>query len=185
MARRAQAPQATPQGGPPTGRGPGADPRHAPPPHEGASLILGEAFVRTARHFFPDLNDWLQELPDSRDRDAITYETRFLAWWGLALYLLQLRSRRQLNFKLDARGTRVLDNLNRLAGTDQRTRPVHGTLDHFVGHVRPGAFGRLCARLVRHLVRGKVLEPARLQGYLVAVGDGTGLYAFGRRHCDH
>jgi hypothetical protein len=185
MDRRTQAPQATPQGAPATDGGPGPDPCHAPPPPEGASLILGEAFVRTARHFFPDLNDWLQELPDTRDPDAITYETRFLAWWGIALYLLQLRSRRQLDFKLDARGTRVLDNLNRLAGTARPTRPVHGTLDHFVGHVRPGGFGRLCARLVRHLIRSKVLEPARLQGYLVAAGDGTGLYAFGRPHCAH
>jgi hypothetical protein len=94
-----------------------------------------------------------------------------------------LRSRRQLNFKLDARGTHVLDNLNRLAGTQQATRPVHGTLDHFLGHVRPAAFAGLRARLVRHLVRSKVLEPARLQGYLVSALDGTGLYAFGRPHC--
>jgi hypothetical protein len=99
--------------------------------------------------------------------------------------LFQLRSRRQLNFKLDARGTHVLDNLNRLAGTDQATRPVHGTLDHFVGHVPPAAFARLRAEVVRQLIRNKVLEPARLQGYLVAALDGTGLYAFGRRHCRH
>jgi hypothetical protein len=184
MARRAQAPQATPPRDPPTDGGPGADPRQPPPPQEGPSLILGQAFVRTVRHFFPDLNDWLQELPDTRDPDACTYETRFLVWWGLALYLCQLRSRRQLNFKLDARGTHVLDNLNRLAGTQQPTRPVHGTLDHFLGHVAPGAFADLRARLVRHLIRSKALEPARLQGYLVAALDGTGLYAFRRRHCD-
>jgi len=148
-------------------------------------VILGQAFVRTVRHFFPELSDWLQALPDTRDSDACTYETRFLAWWGLALYLFQLGSRRQLDFKLDAHGTRVLDNLNRLAGTHQCTRPVHGTLDHFLGHVAPEAFARLRARMVRHLIRSKVLEPARLQGYLVAALDGTGLYAFGRRHCDH
>jgi len=103
----------------------------------------------------------------------------------LHLYLLQLRSRRQLNFKLDARGTHVLDNLNRLAGTDQPARPVHGTLDHFLEHVPPAAFAQLRTDMVRQLIRNKVLEPARLQGYLVAALDGTGLYAFGRRHCEH
>jgi hypothetical protein len=148
-------------------------------------VILGQSFVRTLRHFFPRLNDWLQALPDSRDREACTYETRFLAWWGLLLYLLQLGSRRQLNFKLDARGSGVLDNVNRLAGTDQATRPVHGTLDHFLGHSKPAALARLRARMVRHLIRSKVLEPARLHGYLVAALDGTGLYAFGQRHCEH
>lgn len=148
-------------------------------------MILGRAFVQTVRHFFPDLNDWLGALPDTRDPDACLYETGFLSWWGIALYLLQLRSRRQLDFKLDARGSRVLDNLNRLAGTDHQTRPVHGTLDHFLGHVGPDAFAALRARMVRHLIRSKVLEPARLQGYLVAPLDGTGLYAFGQRHCPH
>ena len=148
-------------------------------------MILGQAFVQSTRHFFPDLNDWLQQLPDTRDPEACTYPTRFLAWWGIALYLLQLRSRRQLDFKLDARGSRVLDNLNRLADTELQTRPVHGTLDHFLGHVGPQPFAGVRTRLVRHRIRSKVLEPARLQGYLVAPLDGTGLYAFGQRHCEH
>ena len=37
----------------------------------------------------------------TRDREAITYETRFLAWWGLFLFMLQLGSRRQLDFAFD------------------------------------------------------------------------------------
>ena len=68
-------------------------------------MIAAQAFVQTVRHFFPDLNDWLEELPDTRDPDAIRYETRFLGWWGLWLYLGQLGSRRQLDFQLDAWGT--------------------------------------------------------------------------------
>jgi hypothetical protein len=148
-------------------------------------LKVGQVLVQTARHFFPDLNDWLQALPDTRAPDACTYETRFLAWWGILLYLFQLGSRRQLNFRLDARGTCVLANLNRLANTQQHTRPVHGTLDHFLGHVRPEAFAGLRTRMVRHLIRSKVLEPARLQGCLVLTLDGTGLFSFRRRHCEH
>jgi hypothetical protein len=140
--------------------------------------------VKTVRHFFPNLNDWLQSLPDSRVKEACLYETRFLAWWGLLLYLFQLGSRRQLNFKLDALGTQVLANLNRLAGTHQQTRPVHGTLDHFLDHVPAEAFAKLRTRMVRHLIRGKVLEPARLLSYLPAIVDGTGLFSFRQRHCD-
>lgn len=185
MDRTAQKDQATAARDSSTDGGSGPQPQQPSPPPEGPSLTIGQAFVRTVRHFFPKLNDWLQALPDSRDPEAITYPTRFLAWWGLHLYLLQLRSRRQLNFKLDARGTYVLDNLNRLAGTDQPARPVHGTLDHFLGHVPPTAFAQLRTDMVRQLIRNKVLEPARLQGYLVAALDGTGLYAFGRRHCEH
>jgi hypothetical protein len=141
--------------------------------------------AQTVRHFFPPFNDWLQALPDTRDPEACIYATRFLAWWGICLYLFQLGSRRQLDFKLDARGTWVLANLNRLAHTQQETRPVHGTLDHFLGHVRPEAFAQLRTRMVRHLIRAKVLEPARLLGHLVFILDATGLFCFHQRHCDH
>jgi hypothetical protein len=141
--------------------------------------------VQTVRHFFPDLNDWLQAVPDSRDQEACIYATRFLMWWGICLYLFQLGSRRQLNFRLDALGTSVLANLNRLADTHQQTRPVHGTLDHFLGHVQPSALAAVRTRMIRQLIRSKVLEPARLQGCLVLVLDATGLFCFRQRHCPH
>jgi hypothetical protein len=148
-------------------------------------LIAGTALAQTVRHFFPDLNAWLQALPDRRDPEAITYATRFLAWWGIALYLCQLGSRRQLDFDLEARGTCVLDNLNRLAGTDQQTRPVHDTLDYFLDdHVAAGLTG-VRLQMARRLARSKVLDPARLLGLLVLLVDGTGLLCFHRRHCEH
>jgi hypothetical protein len=148
-------------------------------------LIAGKALVLSVRHFFPDLNKWLDRLPDSRDRDSITYETRFLAWWGIGLYLFQLGSRRQLDFDLDARGTRVLNNLNRLAQTEHSTRPVHDTLDHFLEHSRPTGFVGLRTRMAQRLLRMKALDSARLLGKPVVLLDGTGLLCFHRPHCDH
>ena len=118
--------------------------------------------MQTVRHFFLQLNNWLQALPDSRDRDAITYETRLLAWWGLLLYVLQLGSRRQLDFALDKYGPGVLDSINRLAGTQQTTRPVHDTLDHFLGHVPVMAWHDLCQRMINRLIRMKAFDDARL-----------------------
>jgi hypothetical protein len=141
--------------------------------------------VQTARHFFPDLNAWLDRLPDSRDQDACTYATRFLAWWGLSLYLFQLGSRRQLDYELRDGGPRVLANLNRLAAAEQTTLPVHDTLDHFLGHVELRGWEQLRTRLVQRLVRMKALDAARLQGRPVLLIDATGLLCFHRRHCDH
>jgi hypothetical protein len=108
-----------------------------------------------------------------------------LAWWGIALYLFQLGSRRQLDFDLDATGTCVLVNLNRLAQTQQVTRPVHDTLDHFLDHVAAAAFAALRLQMVRRLIRMKALDAARLLGHLVVLIDGTGLLCFHRRHCPH
>jgi hypothetical protein len=185
VGRRTQASQDPPQGDPRTHPGVGSDTRDPPTTTGGPVLIAGQALGLTVRHFFPQLNDWLDGLKDTRDQDAITYSTRFMGWWGIALYLFQLGSRRQLDFELDATGTHVLANLNRLAQTHQTTRPVHDTLDHFVGHVRPEEFVGVRTHMARRLVRMKVLDPARLLGKQVVLLDGTGLICWHRPHCPH
>ena len=141
--------------------------------------------MQTVRHFFPELNDWLDRLPDTRDRDAITYATRFLAWWGLCLYLFQLGSRRQLDYELRDGGPLVLANLNRLAQTRQTTLPVHDTLDHFLGHVPLAGWERLRTQMAQRLLRMKALDAARLLGRPVLLLDATGVLSFPGRHCPH
>jgi hypothetical protein len=146
-------------------------------------LSLGEAFVRTVRHFWPDLNVWLDRIPDPRFQPRIIYDRRFLVWWGLSLYLFQLRARRQLDFELDRRGTEVLTNLNRLAKTKQTTRPVHDTLDYFVGRTGSAPYAWLRGCLVQRLIRMKTLDAARLQGRFVVALDATGHLVFRDKHC--
>jgi hypothetical protein len=185
MAGRTQTPQEPPPRDPSTLGGPAEGTGTEPEAQGGAALIAGRALVQTTRHFFPDLNAWLDRLPDTRVQDACTYATRFLAWWGLSLYLFQLGSRRQLDFDLRDGGQPVLDNLNRLAQTQQTTLPVHDTLDHFLGHVALAGWERLRTRCVQRLLRMKVLDNARVQGNPVLLLDATGLLCFHRRHCEH
>jgi len=185
MAGRTQTPQTPPPRDPSALGSPAAGPGAIPQAQSGATLIAGRALVQTTRHFFPQLNPWLDQLPDTRVREACIYSTRFLAWWGLCLYLFQLGARRQLDYELRDGGPQVLDNLNRLAETTQTTLPVHDTLDHFVGHVQQDGWERLRTQLVQRLLRMKALDPARLQGYFVLVIDATGLICFHRRHCQH
>jgi hypothetical protein len=185
MARRVPTTQNAPSGDPSTQSGPGAHACDAPPPESGPALIAGRTLVQTVRHFFPQFNQWLERLPDTRVADACTYDTRFLAWWGIHLYLLQLGSRRQLDYELRDGGPQVLANLNRLAETHQTTLPVHDTLDHFVGHVALGGWQRLRTQMVQRLLRMKALDAARLLGRPVLLIDATGLLCFHQRHCEH
>lgn len=116
--------------------------------------------MQTTRHFSPDFNAWLDRLPDTRVQDACTCDKRFLAWWGLHLSLLQLGSRRQLDYELRDADAPVLANLNRLAQTEQTTLPVHDTLDPFIGHVKLAGWERLRQQCVQRLLRRKVLDAA-------------------------
>jgi hypothetical protein len=183
MAGRTPTPQEPAQRDPSTDARPAAGAGAAAEAQGRATLIAGRALVQTTRHFFPDFNAWLDRLPDTRVQDACTYDKRFLAWWGLHLYLLQLGSRRQLDYELRDAGAPVLANLNRLAQTEQTTLPVHDTLDHFLGHVALAGWERLRRQCVQRLLRMKVLDAARLSGRPVLLLDATGLICFQRRHC--
>ena len=92
---------------------------------------------------------------------------------------------RQLDFQLRDAETSVLPNVNGLAGTEQESLPVYGTLSHFLGHVGSAALGHLRTGMVRQLIRNKVLDEDRLLGALVIVFDGSGHVSFRRRHCPH
>lgn len=185
MAGRTQTPQEPPPRDSSTDGGPDSGTSPIPQAQGGPTLIVGQALVQTVRHFFPDFNTWLDRLPDTRVADACTYETRFLAWWGLSLYLFQLGSRRQLDYDLRDADTQVLDNLSRLAESFPPTLPVHDTLDHFLGHVALAGWEHFRTRLVQRLLRMKALDAARLLGHPVLLLDATGLLCFPRRHCPH
>ncbi len=79
----------------------------------------------------------------------------------------------------------MLANVNRLAGTQQRTLPVHDTLDHFLRHLGSAPLADVRTRMLRRLLRMKVLNAARLLGRVVIAIDGTGHLHFARPHCPH
>jgi hypothetical protein len=148
-------------------------------------LKVGPAFARTLRHFFPDFNTWLDQVPDYRCQGRITYHHRFLLWYGLLLFVGKLGSRRQLDFKYREAGTCVLANLNRLAQTEQDSIPCNDTLDDYLADLDTTAVAPLRARMMGRLVRMRVLDSARVQGRLVMAMDGSGYLVFRWQHCSH
>jgi hypothetical protein len=137
------------------------------------------------RHFFPQFNAWVDAIEDPRFWPFVVYHKRFLVWWGLSLFLFKLGSRRQLDYQLNSDGDGVLDNLNRLAGTQQTTRPVNQTLNYFLGRVGTPPVAGLRTQCLDRLIRMKALDAARLQGRFVVAVDGTGYLVFRYQHCEH
>lgn len=185
MDRRTSSAQASDSGDLATGdcSGPDSCPRSETP--GGKVVGLGRAFVKTVRHFWPGFNARLNQLPDTRFVPFIRYDKKFLSWWGLLLFCFKLGSRRQLDYELRDAELEVLDNANRLAGTEQESLPVHKTLSHFLGHVGPDAFAQLRTWCVHRLIRMKALDACRLLGRFVVAVDGTSFLVFHNRHCEN
>src|SRR5262245_32747670 len=137
MGARTQAPQGPASRGQPVDPGPDPGPCPGPAPPPGATLTIGPILAQTVRHFFPDLNAWIDQIDDPRCLPMVIYHQRFLMWWGLSLFLCKLESRRQLDYQLNTDGPEVLANLNRLADTAQESRPVNQTLEYYLGKIGP------------------------------------------------
>jgi hypothetical protein len=147
--------------------------------------MVGPEFARTVRHFFPAFNDWLNDVPDRRRQDRVTYHRRFLLWYGLLLFVGKLSSRRQLDYKYREKGTSVLANLNRLALTDQESIPVNDTLDDYLALLGGDPLAHVRAQMIDQLRDMRVLDDARVQGRLVVGVDGSGYLTFRWQHCEH
>ena len=148
-------------------------------------MNVGPILAKTVRHFFPDLNDWIDQIDDPRFLPFVTYDKRFLLWWGLMLFATKLTSRRQLDYELNTDGPHVLTNLNHLAETQQDSRPVNKTLDCFLGGIGDDAVAGLRHKVMNRLIRMKALDDAKLQGRYLILIDGSGYLVFNHKHCDH
>lgn len=139
--------------------------------------------LATTTHFFGSPNRYLAGVEDPRDPARTVYSLPCLFFTGLLMFLCHLAARRQIALKF--RDNAPSDaNFARLFGV--RSAPHGDTLNHAFKNIKPQQVQECVTRLVEILIRKKVLERYRLldQYYVIAI-DGTGIYSFSDRHCEH
>jgi hypothetical protein len=139
--------------------------------------------AKTIQHFLPGLAGLLRQLPDPRREGQWYYPKETLAWSGMAIFLLALRSRRQ--FRLEHNGPAFVANLNALARSRVENPPHDDTIVHYLKMVEPEHFESLPVYIVRRLIRMKALDRWRVWGAFLIAVDGTGQLFFRQRHCPH
>jgi hypothetical protein len=146
-------------------------------------MAILRIFIRTVRHFFPEMSAWVDCLPDTRYQPMVIYNQRFLCWWALLMFGLGFSSRRSADNDVRELESHVLENLNRSAGTDQQTLPVAKTVDHYIGHVGSSPFAQLPHCHLQRLIRTKALDHFRFKGNFIVPIDRTGYLSFSHHHC--
>ena len=146
---------------------------------------LVNVLLTTVEHYFPRFNEWLSELTDGRDQNAILYDKRTIVWTALITMITKRGSRNKINEQL--RNNNCKENLSRLSGQDDLRRVPHGdTVEYFNLRAKEEEFEELQAKMMGMLLRGRVLERPRLLGkyYSLAI-DGNHLHTFDYAHCEH
>lgn len=139
--------------------------------------------LATITHFFGPPDRYLAGVDDPRDPGKITYPLPCLLFTGLLMFLCHLAARRQIALKFRDNPPSAA-NFARLFGVE--SAPHGDTLNYTFSNLKPQQVQECVTRLVEILIRKKVLERYRLldQYYVIAV-DGTGVYTFSERHCEH
>lgn len=139
--------------------------------------------LATITHFFGSPHRFLAEIDDPRDPSKITYPFPCLLFIAILMFLCQLGARRQIALKFRDNAPSAA-NFARLFGVEQA--PHGDTLNHTFKKISPLQVQECVTCLVETLIRKKVLERYRLldRYYVIAI-DGTGIYSFSARHCEH
>jgi len=135
-------------------------------------------------HFFPELSGWLGDVRDPRQSGRAVFPLKVLLLLGVLMFLSHTGSRNHFNDSVrDA--IEMARTLARLMGCAVDAVAHLDTLEKVLRKVPPDALETLLSKLIRRLIRMKALDGWRMGGRLLLAIDGTGLYSFSRRHCEH
>ena len=103
---------------------------------------------------------------------------------GVLMFLSHTGSRNHFNDNVrDA--LEMAKTLARLLGCELEALPHLDTLEKVLRSVQPETLETVLAQMIRRLIRMKALDDWRVGGRFLLAIDGTGLYSFRRRHCEH
>lgn len=148
--------------------------RAAPAPDGGDLPAKLKALVRQR---FPYLNGLLNALPDLRSPDDCLYTAATVLWMVVLGFLCRKGARNAM----DADRNTGMAPANLLSLSGQRrwpagrpvTAPCTQTATRFLDILAPGRLGEVLVAVTRALLRGKLLDSARLDGWVLVAVDGT------------
>jgi hypothetical protein len=133
---------------------------------------------KTILHYFPDLIERMQKLPDYRERKQ--YEISELVTGGIAMFLFKEGSRNGMNN--DRKEYKFIKNYQRLFKLEL---PHMDAVDNLMAILKEEELEQLKATLVATLIEQRVFRKFKFLGkkYNITV-DGTGIASYDKRHCE-
>ncbi len=142
-------------------------------------------FIKVVKHFFKNLNQWIEGMTDPRHPSYSIYTQNDLVLMGVMKNVCSIESMRQMDEKFNEET--CIDTMRILAGNKElEEMPHYDTLNYYLERLSPECLSELRKRMVNSLIRGKQFYNNRLLGkYWRVILDGTGLFYFKERHCEN
>lgn len=146
--------------------------------------FFGE-FLKITKHFFKDLNKKLSNVKDKRNQSYVTYTPEIILFTVIMKNVSGIVSMNKMtrDFNNDA----VIENIATSLGYDSLEEiPHYDTINNFLKDLDVTELEKIRDYMIRELFKKRALEKYRLldKFWCIAI-DGSQLFSFKERHCDH
>ncbi|WP_059106226.1 transposase family protein [Shouchella shacheensis] len=142
-------------------------------------------FLKTSEHFFKDLNKLLKSVDDPRHLGYVTYDTAVLLMMVMLKNACNLKSMRMMTNEFNK--DECIENLSTYLGIkDLEELPHYDTINNFLSRLKPEELENIRTYMIKELLKKRSFDSYRIGGkYWGMVIDGTGLFTFQEKHCEH
>lgn len=142
-------------------------------------------FLKIKRHFFKDFTDTLKKVQDPRHQSYITYDCDMLLFMVILKNACNLESMRDMteSFNKDE----AIKNIQKLFGIEVlEDLPHYDTINDFLSKLKPENLQNIRTYMIKELFKKRCFDSYRINGkYWGIIIDGTGLFTFPEKHCEH
>jgi len=141
-----------------------------------------KTFLKVFNHFFGSINEFFNEIEDPRLERSDNYPLASLFLTGIIMFVARVQSVRQVKHMMNTEHSRAtFKTLFHVSSV-----PHGSTISKLFAELDSDQIELLPSKMIKTLLKKKVLNSRKFLGkYLPIAVDGTGLYKFPERHCEH
>lgn len=142
-------------------------------------------FIKIKKHFFSELTDKLKKVKDPRHQSYIIYAPDVILFTVLLKNMTDLRSMRDMSRSLNK--DECIENVCKILKLGKLEElPHYDTINNFLSELEVSELEKIRTYMIKELLKKRCFENYRIEGkYWGVIFDGTGLYSFNKKHCEH
>lgn len=148
-------------------------------------IYFFEEFIQLQKHFFKDFQKYIKNVKDPRNLSYIEYEPDTILFTMIMKNACSIPSMSNMTERFNKE--ECIENVAKVLNKEGLEElPHYDTINNFLCGLNPEELEKIRDYMIKQLLKKRSLEDYRLlkQYWCIAV-DGTGLFHFKERHCEH